>query len=76
MKVTHDKEADAAYIYLKNIQKGGVARSRTLSERNAMFVLDFDKNDCLIGIEVLGANKGVPKELLKEAPPEKEERPK
>lgn len=65
-----------AYISLCEIKKGGVAYSVPLeseeldpdAETLDRFVLDFDKADRLIGIEVLGfADKVLPESLLAEA---------
>jgi uncharacterized protein YuzE len=39
MKVTFDKEADAAYIYLKKISPGEVKETIELNEN---IILDFD----------------------------------
>ena len=59
MKVTYDKEADAAYIYLKDkIAKGEVKNTISMNEN---IILDFDSNKKLIGIEILSASKVVPK---------------
>ncbi len=59
MKVTYDKEADAAYIYLKDkIEKGEVKNTISMNEN---IILDFDSNKKLIGIEILSASKVVPK---------------
>jgi len=50
MRVTYDREVDAAYIYLIDISPKGVARTvRATSDIN----LDFDKDGRLIGIELL-----------------------
>lgn len=58
MRTTYDKEADAAYIYIKeNIKKGEVARTIALNDD---INLDFDKKNKLIGIEVLRASKNMP----------------
>ena len=50
MKVQYDKEADAAYIYVKGgICKGEVKRTVSMSDN---MMLDFDEDDKLIGIEI------------------------
>jgi uncharacterized protein YuzE len=58
MKVTFDKEADAAYIYLKKISPGEVKETIELNEN---IILDFDAQKRLIGIEILSASKVIPK---------------
>ncbi|HIH17551.1 MAG TPA: DUF2283 domain-containing protein [Nanoarchaeota archaeon] len=58
MKVEYDKEADAAYIYLKKIGAGEVKKTIELNED---IILDFDKNRKLVGIEILNASKVMPK---------------
>ena len=59
MKVTYDKQADAAYIYLKDqISKGDVKDTISMNEN---IILDFDSNKKLIGIEILSASKVIPK---------------
>ena len=59
MKVTYDKEADAAYIYLKDrINKGEVKSTISMNEN---IILDFDANKKLIGIEILCASAVIPK---------------
>lgn len=69
MKVTYDRRADAANIYLTYIPPGGVAKTYTCDpiETDAMINLDFDDSGRLIGIEVLGARKTLPPDLLEEA---------
>ena len=58
MKVEYDKEADAAYIYLKKI---GAGEGKKNIELNEEIILDFDKNRKLVGIEILNASKVMPK---------------
>ena len=59
MKVTYDKEADAAYIYLKDkIDKGEIKDTISMNEN---IILDFDSKKKLIGIEILSASKITPK---------------
>ncbi len=58
IRVTYDRQADAAYIYLKNkIEPGGVANTHLceIDELKGMINLDFDRNGQLVGIEILGA---------------------
>ena len=59
MKMTYDEDADAAYIYVKEkIEKGEVKKTISLNEN---IILDFDKNEKLIGIEILNAKTVMPK---------------
>lgn len=54
MKIEIDKEADAAYIYFKDISEGEVDKTVNL---NKNLNIDFSKNNELIGIEILDYNK-------------------
>jgi len=64
MKVTYDKEVDAAYIYLKNnIKKGEVKNTVSMDNK---IILDFDSKKKLIGIEILSASKVIPKNVVAE----------
>ena len=47
----YDKEADAVYIKLRN---GEFARNTKLSNS---IILDLDKNDNILGIEIINVNK-------------------
>jgi len=64
MKITFDKEADAAYIYLKEISKGEVEKTISL---NDSINIDLDKEGKAIGVEVLDASKNLPLSTLKSA---------
>ena len=62
MKITYDKDADAAYIYLVDkILKGAVERT---IELNGDILLDFNKDKKLIGVEILHASKNMPKQAI------------
>mgnify|MGYP001562827658 CR=1 FL=1 len=65
MKITYDKEADAIYFYIKYPIKKGESKKQI--PVNPAIILDFDKNDKLLGIEVLFASKVLNKKVLKEA---------
>jgi uncharacterized protein YuzE len=71
MHVTHDPDMDVAYIHLKEFLLGFrvSVHQHVVEEPDmpGMIVLDFDKNGRLIGIEVLGATKALPAELLRSA---------
>lgn len=69
IKVTYDKKADAAYIYL--VEMGSVQVSRTYlcdpKENNGMINIDFNSNNNMIGIEILDASKKLPIDILDSA---------
>jgi uncharacterized protein YuzE len=67
LKVEFDRRADAAYIYLLEIEPGGVARTVRVHDAPGMLNLDFDTAGRLIGIEVLPATHHLPQALLAQA---------
>jgi uncharacterized protein YuzE len=69
MRVTYDRAADAAYIYVTEIPKGGVAASRLVDQAmdRASVHVEFDHQNRLVGIEVLGASRGLRAETLEAA---------
>jgi uncharacterized protein YuzE len=69
MRVTYDPAADAAYIYVTENREGGVAASRVVDQAmdRASVHVEFDNRNRLIGIEVLGASRGLPPETLEGA---------
>ena len=64
MKITFDKEADAAYIYFKEISPGEVATTISL---NDSVNIDLDVKGKTLGIEILDATKNLPSDALKSA---------
>jgi uncharacterized protein YuzE len=66
VRVSYDAEADAAYIYLREIGPGEAAYTYPAEAEIAvdMINLDFDGDGRLIGIEVLSAKAHLPVELL------------
>lgn len=64
MKITLDKEADAAYIYFKEISEGEVEKTISL---NDSINIDLDKEGRTLGIEILDASKNLPLNALKSA---------
>lgn len=65
MKITYDKKANSAYLYVKNkIAKGEVKQTLALNDE---LILDFDAKKKLIGIEILNAVKLIPADVLKVA---------
>jgi uncharacterized protein YuzE len=67
VRVSHDREIDAAYIQIVDvIEDGEAARHVTMdSQGNAAdFILDLDGFGRLLGIEVLSATTGLRPETL------------
>lgn len=64
MRVTYDREADAAYIEFVEITDGGVARTVELDKALPGVLVDLDAEGRLLGIEVLDARANLPKEVL------------
>ena len=64
MKITFDKEADAAYLYFKEISEGEVEKTISLNES---INIDLDKEGRTLGIEILDASKNLPLNALKSA---------
>ncbi len=58
MKITYDKEADAAYIYLSDSL---FSKNRIVNENT---IIDLDKDGNVIGIELLYVSKNFPKNFL------------
>jgi len=69
IRVKHDRQADAAYIYLTEIKPGEVVRTYPCDPQgvDGMINLDFDAAGCLVGVEVLGASRKLPASLLKDS---------
>lgn len=70
VRVTYDPSADAAYIYISDTIRAGevdVTYACDPSEVGGMIHLDFDHNGVLLGMEVLGASKLLPRPTLEEA---------
>lgn len=58
MHGTYDEDADAAYIYLTDAIGVGESKRQAIAEADgltAMVVLDFDDQERLLGIEIIGA---------------------
>tara|TARA_Y100000310_G_scaffold86155_1_gene83003 strand:- start:602 stop:805 length:204 start_codon:yes stop_codon:yes gene_type:complete len=64
MKVTLDKEADAAYIYFKEISEGEVTKTISL---NDSINVDLDSEGKTLGIEILDASENLPKHSIESA---------
>jgi uncharacterized protein YuzE len=69
MKITYDKGADAAYIYLADIPPRAAKKTYPCYPRevNGMINFDFDANGVLMGIEILSASQKLPKGLIEKA---------
>jgi len=65
MKISYDKEADAAYIYVEYPIKKGEAK-KTI-ELNENIILDFNEKGKLLGVEILNATKILNKKVLLQA---------
>lgn len=62
MKIELDKEADAAYIYFKDIAPGEAKQTISLNE---VMNVDLDEKGKTLGIEILNASKNLPSSALK-----------
>lgn len=62
MKFEYDKQVDAAYIYLQYPIKHGEAKKTIALNDN--IIMDFNKNNKLIGVEVLNASKVLTRKVL------------
>lgn len=73
MKIEVDPLADCAYISFREINRGDAVRTTVVPKdrvpnSHGLFQgihLDWDAEDRLIGIEILGASSMLPVELLK-----------
>jgi len=64
MKIEYDKDADAAYIYFKEIEEGEVTQTISLNES---VNIDLDNEGRTLGIEILDASKNLPVSAIKSA---------
>ena len=64
MKITFDKQANAAYIYLKDIKSGEVVKTISI---NDTINIDLDKEGRTLGIEILEATHNLPARALNTA---------
>ena len=70
MKVTFDRDADAAFVtFVDAIPPGGAPRSEIcdVEMTDAAVILLFSPEDRLVGLEILGASKVLPVEVLDQA---------
>jgi uncharacterized protein YuzE len=62
---TYDSAADAAYIYLgRPTGSGGGLRAKVIATSAGMLNLDLDVAGHVVGLEVIGARKQLPPDLL------------
>ena len=64
MKIEYDKDADAAYIYFKDIEEGEVTQTISLNES---INIDLDSEGKTLGMEILNASKNLPVSAIKSA---------
>ena len=64
MKITFDKDADAAYIYFKEISPGEVSKTISLNES---VNIDLDSQGKTLGIEIINASMNLLASALKSA---------
>jgi|WetSurMetagenome_2_1015567.scaffolds.fasta_scaffold1411247_1 hypothetical protein len=66
--LTRDSVADVAYLYLRHpVIRGDIARSEVAdieTPPRSSIILSFDEYDRLIAVEILGASRLLPPELL------------
>ena len=72
VRVTYDSGADAAYIFLCWPQAAGVVDETVVCDPlpekvDGSVNLDFDAQGRLVGIEVLGASRVLPQQVLDRA---------
>ena len=60
MEISYDKAADAMYI---EFRKGEFAKNKKIDD---FTIIDLDKNENILGIELLQVSKRIPKESLSE----------
>ncbi len=57
MKLRYDPAADAIYIYLG--KKGRISYTREMHKAYSMRLVDYNKENSPIGIEILGTKQGI-----------------
>lgn len=60
MEIRYDKDADAIYI---EFRKGEFAKNKMVDD---FTIIDIDKNDNILGIELLDVKNRIPMESLRE----------
>jgi len=70
LRITFDPDANAAFIYLvPDIGPGEVVHTHMcdVEIREGAIILDFDADDRLLGVEILGATSLLPESVLLQA---------
>jgi uncharacterized protein YuzE len=69
VRITYDPVADAVFVYLVEIGPGEVERNALFDREMEMGAVSaaFNRKGQLVGIEVLGARRFVPQEVLDQA---------
>ena len=70
MRITYDNEVDAAYVYIEDHIPAGAAVTTHVCDTDlaaGSIHLDLDSDGRLLGIEILGASRVLPKKALAEA---------
>lgn len=63
LEITYDEEVDAAYIYLRDLDK--VPNLKTVVTEDGSLNIDIDKDTgVIVGIEILGSKLRLPQEIL------------
>ena len=73
MRLTYDADADAAYVTIGEQLKAGESTQQVAlidtPNRETQITLDFDGDGRLLGIEILGASRGLRPAILRDAEP-------
>lgn len=67
MRLTYDADANAAFVYLREQRARGDVKWSHMCDVDipeTAIVLEFGDDDRLLGIEILGARKVLPPEVL------------
>ncbi|MHA7294697.1 DUF2283 domain-containing protein [Arthrobacter sp. HLT1-21] len=79
MKITYDKQADAAYVMIahriRDWESGTQVHEIATPGGHGEIALDFDSQGRLLGVEVLGAGRVLPAGVLAEAEPNQDTEP-
>jgi uncharacterized protein YuzE len=67
VRLEYERATDQAYIYLREIAAEDAVRHVPVFDDEIHVVLDLDAEGRLIGLDVMGASRSLPAELLNEA---------
>ncbi len=59
MEITYDKDADAMYIRFSHAE---FAKNKKIDNQT---IIDIDEHNQIIGIEILGVSKRIPRDFLR-----------